>query len=239
MILKFLFQYDKGKRKILTGIVENNVLEEYDSSRKYSLVNQELYKKKSDENVFLNKGKTGYIVFEDENGRKYLDVNIYNDEVVIQLTDNISHASCYSMDFFNPILDEVSYFGYEEPKFIFSGLTINNLSYTDSYQVFKSIKDASYCKINKNGESYFVARDLNQNYYLTKNFEDASKVNKNELRRVLIINNFIDENATKADVSFSTLKYLSIDGAYIYAGRDPYILSYNDLGFKIEFDPEI
>ena len=108
------------------------------------------------------------------------------------------------MDFYIPILDYAGYFGYDDPKFIFSGLTLTKDGFFDSYQVFKSIKDASYCKINKNNESYFVARDLNQNYYLTKKFEDASKVNKNELRRVLIINNFINEKADKRDVSFSS-----------------------------------
>lgn len=239
MISKFLFNYDKGKRKILSGIVENDLEEDYDSKKRFSLAQMELYKPQAGEIVVQNKGKTGYLVFEDENGKKYLDVNIFNDQVVIQLTDNISHASCYSMDFYIPILDYAGYFGYDDPKFIFSGLTLTKEGFFDSYQVFKSIKDASYCKINRNGESYFVARDLNQNYFLTKKFEDASKVNKNELRRVLIINNFINEKADRADVSFSTFKYLSVDGSYIYAGRDPYKLTYTDNGFSIELEPEI
>lgn len=239
MISKFLFHFDKGKRKILSGIVENDIVEDYDPSLKFGLAQQELFKPNEVENVIINKGKTGYLVFENEEGRKYLDVNIYNDEVVIRLTDNISHASCYSMDFYNPILDYTNYFGYDDPKFVFSGLTLNNEGFSDSYNVFKGISDASYCKINKNGESYFVSRDLNQNYYLTKKFEDASKVNKNELRRVLIINGFINEKASKQDVSFSTFKYLSIDGAYIYAGKNPYKLEYNENGFKITRNPLI
>jgi len=239
MISKFLFHYDKGKRKILSGIVENDLEEDYDSKKRFSLAQAELYRPQDNENVVLNNGKTGYLLFEDEGGKKYLDVNIFNDQVVIQLTDNISHASCYSMDFYIPILDYAGYFGYDDPKFIFSGLTLTKDGFFDSYQVFKSIKDASYCKINKNNESYFVARDLNQNYYLTKKFEDASKVNKNELRRVLIINNFINEKADKRDVSFSSFKYLSVDGGYIYAGRDPYKLTYNDNGFSIELEPTI
>lgn len=239
MISKFLFNYDKGKRKILAGVVENDIVEEYNPEIRFPLAQREIYKPQPNENVVINKGKLGYLVFEDENGRKYLDVNIYNDMVKIQLTTNISHASCYSMDFYTPILDYAGYFGYDDPKFIESGLTLTNAGFFDSYQVFKSIKDASYVKINKDNKSYFVARDLNQNYSLTTKFEDASKINKNEIRRVLIINGFIKESASRADVSFSGYKYLSKEGSYIYAGRDPYKLTYNDNGFKIELDPEI
>ncbi len=238
MISKFLFNYDKGKRKILSGVVENDLVEEYNPEIRFPLAQAELYKPQSNENVVMNKGKLGYLVFEDESGRKFLDVNIYNDEVKIQLTTNISHASCYSMDFFTPILDYAGYFGLD-PKFIESGLTLTNAGFFDSYQIFKSIKDASYVKINKGDKSYFVTRDLNQNYSLTTKFEDASKINKNEIRRVLIINDFIKENASKADVSFSGYKYLSKEGSYIYAGRDPYKLTYSDNGFSIELDPEI
>ncbi len=237
MILKFLFNYDKGKRKILSGIVEDDSVVDYDPSKKFMLAREDMYKAKDNETISINKGKTGYLEFEDENGKKYLDVNIYNDEVVIQLTTNISHASCYSMDFYRPILDYAMYFGYEEPKFIYSGLSKESVGFFDDYTVFKAIKDASYCKINKNDTSYFVSRDLNQNYYLSKNFEDASKINKNELRRVLIINGFINKNSTKADVSFSPYKYLSIENSYIYAGRNPYKLSFDEEGFEIELNP--
>lgn len=239
MILKFLFNYDKGKRKILSGIVEDNEIDDYDPKKRFMLANEALYKQKVGENIIINNGKTGYLEFEDENGKKYLDVNIYNDEVVIQLTTNISHASCYSMDFYTPILDYAMYFGYEEPKFIYSGLQKESTGFFDDYNVFKAIKDASYCKINKNDTSYFVSRDLNQNYYLSKNFEDASKINKNELRRVLVINEFINRYTTKAEVSFSPFKYLSVENSYIYAGRNPYKLTFDDNGFEIVMNPQI
>lgn len=239
MITKFLFHYTKEKKRILSGIVEDDNIVSYDPLKRFPIAPEGINILPTERKI-INKGKVGYLVFKDDD-TKYLDVNIFDGEVKIALTDNISHAACYSKEFFAPILDYAEYFGYDDdPIFVESGLSLNDDVYTDTFTIFKNIQDASYCKINKEDKSYFVARDDNQKYYLTDKFEDASKVAKQELRRVLLINNFIDIKTPKSAVSFSSYKYLSDDNnEYVYAGRNPYRLSLNDNVLKIKLNPTI
>lgn len=239
MITKFLFHYTKEKRKIISGIVENDEIMEYDPLKRFPIVEESTVLRPGEKKI-ISKGKVGYLVFKGEDD-KYLDVNIFDGEVKIALTDNISHAACYSKDFFGAILDYAEYFGYDEdPIFVESGLTFDGDMYTDTYLIFKNISDASYCKINKDDKAYFVARDDDQKYYLTDKFEDASKVAKNELRRVLLINNFVNINTPKSSVSFSSFKYLSNENnEYVYAGRNPYRLSLKDDVLSISLNPVI
>lgn len=230
MITKFLYHLSKDNRRILSGLVVNDNDENVDVNN-YPIF-PESVSIDANEKKIINHGDVGYLVF----GDKYLDVNIYNGNVVINVTDNISHASCYSYEFFMAILDNVSNLD-DDFDFVESGLRIDGDLYHDEYKIFKSIKDASYCMLKKDGKYQFVARDDNNRYYLTDVFEDASKINKNELRRVLIINKFITIDTPKSEISFSSYKYLSNDmNEYIYAGRKPFKIRFENGNIEISFD---
>lgn len=239
MITKFLYHITKEKRKVLSGLVENDDICEYESDKRFPLALENSPLSPGEKKI-ISKGRVGYIVFRDDEDM-YLDVNIFDGEVKIALTNNISHAACYSEEFFAAILDYAGYFGYDsDPEFVDSGLKLVDDMYQDSYTIFKNIKDASYCKLTVDGKSLFLARDEAQKYYLTNKFEDASKVAKQELRRVLLINKFVSKDTDKSDISFSSYKYLSNAlGEFIYAGRNPYKLSFIEGSLELELDPII
>lgn len=240
MILKFLYQTDARERKIISGLVEDNSESTYDPFKTFPVVDESKAIITDGQNAIYNKGKQGYMVFHFEEEDKYLDVNLFNGEVKIALTKNISHASCYSEEFFGAILDYADYFDCDDIEFIYSGLKKSKMGLEDEYDhFFKKLQDASYCKINMDDNAYFLCRDDEQKYYLSRDFSLASKIAKNEIRRVLVINDYIDKSTKRSDLSFSPFKALSEDNSYYYAGLNPFKATYNDDILKVELDPVV
>lgn len=241
MITKFLYQLDNSQRKVIVGIVEDDEIETIDSLTTFKLVQDTKAILRPNDKVLYNVGKQGYIVFHSEDGDRYLDINIFGDEVKINVTKNISFASSYSEDFFGVILDYASYFGFEDVEFIFNGMKKSkNGSIDDEYDhYFKRVTDASYCKINKDDKAYFLSRNEDMSYFLTPDFSQASKVKKNEIRKVLIINKFINSKTERKDLSFSPYKALVSDNVYYYAGLNPFKATYTDDVLTLELEPVI
>ncbi|MGM9970851.1 MAG: hypothetical protein ACI35W_00380 [Anaeroplasmataceae bacterium] len=240
MITKFLYQLDMRSKKVIVGVVEDENPSLYDPSKRFMLVDSTKAINTQGDRVTLNTGKQGYIVFHTEDGLQYLDINVFNGEVSINITKNIKFAASYSEEFFEVILDYVEYFGYDDVEFIYNGLKKSKLSLDDDYDfVFKRITDSSYCKINKDNKAYFVAKGEDDRYYLSESFSLAYKMNKADIRKILVINKFIDKATKKEDISFSPLKALTSDNSYYYAGQNPFKATYCDDTLKIELEPAI
>ncbi len=235
MIKKFLYQLDVRERKVVTAIVEDNNDTVYIPDHKFPMQDRESYIANEEETVTRNNGEFVYVCFDDEDGRNYLDINTYGGEVKISLTNKIAHASCFGKDFMSVILDYVNYFDYEEVSFISSGMSKNKRGETDIYDnFFRKVTDASYVKLNKNNTVYFLTKTDDYSYVLTEDFTKAVKVPKDEVRKVLVMNKFIDSNTAKQDLSFSQFKCLTTENGYIYGGFNLYKMTYVDRILKID-----
>ncbi len=228
MITKFLYELDEKNRRIVSSIVENESFTELLPS--YPMIEQTTYKKNEDDIITPNSGEMVYVVFEIDGIKKYLDVNVFKTEVKIALTDKISHAACIGKQMALIILYNYDYFELDDSKIVPSGFYKGkNGLLKDKYDnFFSKANDETHCQIRKNEEVFFVSKDENRNYCLNKDFSKATRIDKSDVRKILTINDFIDEQTKKQDISFSKYNCFSNGKDYLFAGAKPIRLSLSE-----------
>ncbi len=227
MINKFLYEFDNRERKVICGVVEDTKESIYEENKEFIALPAEGYKP-NNEVVTYNYGNFYFVLF-GEDDVKYLDVDFYKDRVKIGLTSKINHASMFSKEMISVILDYVEYFGYDDCKLVpsYTGKNIKK-GPTDAFNnYFKKVTDKCYCQIKKNDTSYFLSRK-NDKYYLSESFSDAVRVSKNDMRRVLVINELIDSKTNRGHLSFSPYNLFKSNDSYSYYGDNVFKVTFKD-----------
>lgn len=239
MIKKFIYKLDIKNKMNVVGLVEDNTISDFIPDTPICMENIDDLKLEEDERLVKNEGRLGYLVIDDEI-TKYVDLNVFDKKARIKTTENLAYAALLSEDMFEAILNYANYFDSENVRFVKSGMQIkNDLIYDDYNHYFKNATDASYIKINKGNKAYFVAKDADYTYSLTTNFSKAFKVQKNLIRKVLEINEFIDSKTERSSLSFSSFKALRVEDGYIYAGLNPSYVCLSEDKIEIIRDPII
>lgn len=240
MIKEFVYELDEKGKMTIVGLVEDNKIEEYNPDNVFKLIDKKQLNLSEDERLVLNEGRQGYMTLIGDFENEYVDVNVYGGAVRIKKTSNLEHAALYSEEMFESILDYANYFDYEDTAFKFSGMTYKKGRIDDLFNhFFKDAIDASYIKINKSGSAYFVAKEADNRFYITTDFSKAFKVPKKLIRKVLTINEFIDEHTRRSDLSFSIFKALATNEGYIYSGLNPSYITLKNNILNIKLNPSI
>lgn len=221
MITKFIYELDEKNRKKIIALVED---EEPNQGYDDFFKTQERcnFTKQENEKATYTSGNYFYIGFNDGNDMKYLDIDILREGVKIRVTDNMVYAACYSLEFMKRIIEIFDGFGFEDYIEIPSYMTLKRNGILDDAfeKIFAKVKVDSYCQINEDNEVKFLAVDSDKQYYLTTNFSKALKVNKRDIRKILVINGFIDEKTTKSDIYFSPFNcFYNPNKGYIVSGK--------------------
>ena len=111
MITKFLYQMNVVNKRILTGLVENDVEAPYDPLREIPMVKEGEYKLLEGERVVSNFGEQFYGVFKEGKEYRYININDYMLKVKVDATDKVAFASSLSKDMIDSILDNTNYLG--------------------------------------------------------------------------------------------------------------------------------
>lgn len=220
MLNKFLYEIDDADRKIIIGLVEDDEQQdELDNS--FSMQNYATYKPEGTQKAIINKGDQVYSYIDTDNGRMYLDVNMYQNKITVQMTENIEHACCYSKDMAEAILFNMNYFGYDDACFAPSGFyKPNHGDLKDSFDnMFRRAVEGSYIQIRKDGTSNFVSYDFEtRKYSLVSDIQFASKIKKKNIRKILTINGFIDKDTDPKALCFSPNETFGYETGYYYKG---------------------
>ncbi|MFI3252425.1 MAG: hypothetical protein R3Y60_04705 [bacterium] len=220
MINKFLFDVDEKGKKVLYGLIEDedDGLIELGSEIDY------LFKGDYDESeISRNLGGQCYVVFDDNGTKKYLDIDFYKEKAKINLTEKIAYAFPLSEDLVDIVLDylnvDIDYeviYGcfYEHPK---KG-TVDILE-----RQFKGLFTDSFVQVIKEGVSYFLGQ--NEGYFLTRNLREAKKFHKSEVRKILIINKFIDKTTELKQLYFSPYQLLRGTEEFFLLNPSPLMVS--------------
>ncbi len=231
MISKFLYDVDEKGKKVLYGLLEDEVDEKFEvgSELDYSFIGDEEV-----DDAIRNLGGLCYAVFNDNGVTKYLDVDFYKDKAKIQLTDKIAYATALSEDIIDVILDyldtnlkyETVYSCYfEHPK---KG-TVDSLE-----KLFKGLFTDSFVQVIKDDISYYLTQDVD--YKLTRDFKEAKKFHKTDIRKILIINKFVDKETPGQTVYFSPYQMLRGEDEFFLLKPNPVMVSKVDNQFIIKTD---
>ncbi len=220
MISKFLYDIDVQGKKVLYGLLEDELEGkiELGSEIEYSFMGDV-----TPEDISRNLGGQCFVVFDDNGTKKYLDIDFYKDKAKIQLSEKIQYAFPISEDLIDIILDyldvnlkyEVIYgCFYEHPK---KG-TVDILE-----KQFKGLFTDSYVQVIKEGISYFLS--YNEEYFLTRNLREAKKFHKSEIRKILIINKFVDKTTELKQLYFSPYQLLRGEDEFFMLYPKPMMVS--------------
>ena len=108
MIKKFLYQMNENNKRIITGLVEDDNILDFDPNYQYDMVLEDTYTLSSDERKISNFGKQYYAVAYGDIMR-YLNVNDYMLKVKVDMTENPAFASTMSKDMMMAILENTNY----------------------------------------------------------------------------------------------------------------------------------
>jgi hypothetical protein len=144
MITKFLYQMNRVNKRIITGLVENDEVVEFDENREIPMVQENSIKLLEGERKVSNYGIQYYGVFKENNEYRYVNINDFKLKVKLNATDKVAFASSLSKDMIDSILDNTNYLNCDfDFSYVESGFKLNELDneYDDSY---KNILDIQY-----------------------------------------------------------------------------------------------
>lgn len=240
MIKKFLYQMNENNKRIITGLVEDDNILDFDPNYQYDMVLEDKYTLSSDERKISNFGKQYYAVAYGDIMR-YLNVNDYMLKVKVDMTENPAFASTMSKDMMMAILENTNYFNSEiEIEYVDSGLFLcQDKGFKDYFDGwFRNVDDDVYVMLLNMKKPLYVGKKNNQ-YVLVDDFKDAFRVSKKECRNLIIANGYVDTTMKKKDVAFSHYNCFESNGTYGFGGLNSFSLSYNEgtLSIKRDFTP--
>lgn len=240
MILKFLFSYNEKQKRVLTGLVVNDIKSEYDPDIQYPMVNEVEYKAQEGERVISNYGMQYHGIFLDGEKLLYFNINDYMLKIKLNASSNVSYSTPFSKDCMLEVLNQLNYFNLDlDFEFVDSGLSLSKKNeYKDIYDGwFRKVTDDSYCMINYPDfkDPMYVGKE-NDNYILTDNFENAFRIYKKEIRNLLITRGYIDSDMNKNEVSFSHYNLFTDSKSYIFGGLNSFMVTFDGDVLKITKD---
>ena len=240
MIKRFLYQMNENNKRIITGLVEDDNILDFDPNYQYDMVLEDTYTLSSDERKISNFGKQYYAVAYGDIMR-YLNVNDYMLKVKVDMTENPAFASTMSKDMMMAILENTNYFNSEiEIEYVDSGLFLcQDKGFKDYFDgLFRNVDDDVYVMLLNMKKPLYVGKKNNQ-YVLVDDFKDAFRVSKKECRNLIIANGYVDTTMKKKDVAFSHYNCFESNGTYGFGGLNSFSLSYNEgtLSIKRDFTP--
>lgn len=242
MITKFLYQMNAKNKRILTGLVENDVEEVYDPLREIPMVLESSYTPLENENKVSNFGRLYYAVFNEGKEYRYLNINDYMLKVKVNASDKVAFASPLSKEMIESILDNTNYLNCDfDVNYVDSGLKLkDNLEQDDSYVVFfKKVQDDCYVQLTTSKKPQYVSV-VEGNYDLVDDFKEAMRVYKKEVRNLLITHNWVNKDVKKADVAFSHFNcFTNGPKEYLFGGENSFKISLIDNKLSFEYEPEI
>ncbi len=229
MISKFLYDVDSKGKKVLYGLIEDEeeTVLELGSEIDYSFKGDY-----EEDEIFRNLGGLSFVVFNDNGVKKYLDIDFFNEKAKIQLTEKVAYAAHISDGLIDIILEYLNIdFEYEV---IYSGIFEHPTKGTvDSLEkIFKGLFTDSFVQIIKDNVSYFLAKS--EDYYLSRNLNDAYKFHKSEIRKILITNKFVDKTTELKTVYFSPYQLLRGVDEFFMLKPFPMMVSKRENNFLIQ-----
>ncbi|MGL4949056.1 MAG: hypothetical protein ACRC5M_01645 [Anaeroplasmataceae bacterium] len=235
MIFNFLYKINEYEKNVITGIVEDDNETVYQSNQTFDLVLFEPTKR-FDGSVVLNTRELFFCVFIDQdNNRKYLDVSINKDfKVEVKLTDKLIHAQPFSKAIINSILFNFNYFDYENIKYIDSGITMKFGKENDALsKVFKRLKQDSFVAILKDNKPMYLS--VNEDVHcFTDNIKKAVKFKRNSVRKILVINEFVNLEFSHKNILFMPNKAIKSDNFFLCAEKGVYSISHINNSFTLK-----
>ena len=189
MITKFLYQMNAKNKRILTGLVENDLDEVYDAEKQIPMVLESSLKLNDGERKISNFGRLYYGVFTEGKAYRYLNINDYMLKVKVNASDKVAFASPLSKEMIESILNNTNYLNCDfDVNYVDSGLKLrDNLEEDDSFVVFfKKVDDDVYVELT-NGKSPKFVSVVDGNYDLVDDFKDAMRVYKKEVRNLTLL----------------------------------------------------
>ena len=242
MITKFLYQMNVKNKRILTGLIENDMEVAFDESHEIPMVLEDSYILKDGERKISNFGKHYYAVFRENDNYKYLNINDYMLKVKLNASDNVAFASAISKEMIESILYNTEYLNCDyDLKYVDSGLKLNSdLEFEDSYIVFfKKVVDDVYVEFCNEPMPKFLSV-VDNKYALVSDFSRALRVYKKEVRNLLITHEYITSSTKKIDVAMSHENvFTSGPQEYIFAGDNSFKISFKDNNLTIEKNPKL
>ncbi len=242
MITKFLYQMNVKNKRILTGLVENDVDEPFDFEKEIPMFLEGNVKILENERKISNIGKLYYGVFKDGRDYKYVNLNDYKLKVKMNATERVAFASMLTKDMLDSILNNTAYLNCEYTiNYIDSGFKLrDNFEYDDSFKdMFRKVKDDVYVELIKDNLVKFISV-VDNRYDLVSDFKDAMRVYKKDIRNLLVANEYINRRTQRSEISMSHYNiFLGQDNSYLFGGENSFKVNLNDNIIEIEKEPKI
>ncbi len=242
MITKFLYQMNVVNKRILTGLVENDVDLAYDPLREIPMVKEGEYKLADGERVVSNFGEQFYGVFKENNNYRYININDYMLKVKVDATEKVAFATPLSKDMIDSILDNTGYLGCDyDFSYVKSGFKLEeNKEYDDSFRrTFKQVDDDMYVEVIDNGTPKFLTFE-DGSYKFVNDFSKALRVFKKEVRTLLITHGIVSFETKKNTIFMSHHNIFRNDkNEYLFAGDNSFKVALTDTTMTITKNPKL
>jgi len=242
MITKFLYQMNVKNKRILTGLVENDLDEEFREDRQIPMVLESSLKLEEGERKISNFGKLYYGVFNEGMEYRYLNINDYMLKVKLNASDKVAFATPLSKEMIESILNNTNYLNCDlNVYYVESGYKLrDNLEMDDSYIVFfKKVEDDVYVQFTNGKEPQYVSV-VDGNYDLVDDFKDAMRVYQKEVRNLLVTHGWVDKNVKKSEVALSHFNvFTNGPQSYLFGGENSFKVTFKDNNLVIENEPKI
>ena len=242
MITKFLYQMNVVNKRILTGLVENDVEAPYDPLREIPMVKEGEYKLLEGERVVSNFGEQFYGVFKEGKEYRYININDYMLKVKVDATDKVAFASSLSKDMIDSILDNTNYLGCDfDFNYVKSGFKLGeDKEFDDSFKrTFKPVDDDMYVEVIDGNTPKFLTFD-DGDYKFVTDFSKALRVFKKEVRTLLVTHGIVSFETKRNTVFMSHHNIFRNDkNEYLFAGENSFKVSLTDKALTITKNPTL
>lgn len=242
MIINFLYKMDEKNKRAIIGMIVDDNLVEYDPLKQYELILEDGFKLQSGQRIVSNLGIQYYGITTSGKKTSYINVNDYMLSVKANLTDKLSFATTVSKEMIDELIKQTSNFNEQSPlKLVEAGYNLMpSGSYKDYFGIlFKKVTDNVYCQFHNGKKPLFVGRE-NENYFITDDFNKASRVKKNEVRPLLVTRGYVSSSTDRATLTFSTCNVFHDGKSYGFGGNNSFKVTYEDniLTISKDFIPD-